>query len=68
VARCRDAQVGSWLMRPADGWRADATPGPRGVLDTVFTADTGDVLKVRTLCRDGAPVFVVVEESARSAG
>lgn len=58
-ARCRDAKVEGWGLRPADGWRAEATPGPRGVLDAVFTADTGEVLQVQALCRDGMPVFDV---------
>ena len=56
--RCAGAKVEGWGLRPADGWREEATPGSRGDLDVVFTPSEGFVLEVYVFCRDGNPVFL----------
>jgi hypothetical protein len=55
--RCAGQAIVGWGVRPADGWRVDAAPGPRGALAVVFTADDGRVVRVEAVCRDGVPVF-----------
>jgi hypothetical protein len=55
--RCAGSSVEGWGVRPADGWRVDAAPGPRGALVVVFTADDGRVVEVEATCRDGVAVF-----------
>ena len=57
LVRCVGARVTGWALRPADGWRAEATPGPHGELDAVFAADAGRVVEVVAVCHDGVPVF-----------
>ncbi len=57
TVRCAGQAIVGWGVRPADGWRVDAAPGPRGALVVVFTADDGRVVRVEAVCRDGVPVF-----------
>jgi len=57
AVRCAGERIEGWGLRPADGWRADAAPGPRGDLVVVFTSGDGRVVEVGVTCRNGMPVF-----------
>ena len=52
------AKVDGWVLRPADGWREEPTPGHHADLGVLFTPAEGQALEVYVACRDGNPVFV----------
>jgi hypothetical protein len=66
VVRCVDDEVMGWVMRPADGWRAEAVPAEGGELRVLFVGGEGGVLGVDVACRNGQASFSPTSKPART--